>query len=207
MQTCHGTKCRSYHFILGSVNFNPGGKNYPHQMKIPLNEMLKLQIMLCAPKMCLLGQCFHMCWPLLPDTLVYGGSLSSQQGGKPKTLGTKLTIRCSQMLEVARKSLLFSKRSLKSFGQVVGKQQLSYSMWILNRALRVNQCALLHFLRSTLDLVEGKRHHSHLIPSMRTWFKIVLTLKNFWKEFKAKPEVSDRCQMSVMSHKLFTPHC
>ena len=30
MQTCHGTKCRSFHFILGRVNFTPVGKNYPH---------------------------------------------------------------------------------------------------------------------------------------------------------------------------------
>ena len=29
MQTCHGTKCRSFNFIIGRVNFTSEGKNYP----------------------------------------------------------------------------------------------------------------------------------------------------------------------------------
>ena len=32
MQTCHGTKCHSFHLILGRVNFTPEGKNYPRCM-------------------------------------------------------------------------------------------------------------------------------------------------------------------------------
>ena len=40
MQTRHGTKCRSFHFILERVNFTPKGKNYATGCKNPKIEIV-----------------------------------------------------------------------------------------------------------------------------------------------------------------------